>query len=171
MLGFLLYLQLSRKIAKVYGWYAYRHELHRGKAWLDGLDRKMDIKHKQDKSENTGLAWESLTKEAREERQIKMKAWELEKSTQKLQELNKLFMAQPVPDPDICRAGRLRTDLELYCRRKKILNHLLHAPKRWMIWLWYYSAWRWCRDWKAHRRDYSNQMDGKTQKQTAEITK
>lgn len=152
-LSLVLYLQLSCKISQAFGWFAYRKQLWHRKGWLDDLDKQLNQK-------------DPAPKDTEEK-----KGWREQRRTEKLREISELFMQKPIPEPDLCRAGRLRADLEDYSRRDTLLHRFADLKKRqWLghlLWgfpkyavlkVWYYASWGWYQDWKAHKHDYRGLM-------------
>jgi hypothetical protein len=87
---------------------------------------------------------------------------------QRLARVNELFQKTPIPDFDLCRASRLRTDLEKECRFKGCMSsRLKRALKRF---LYYVGLW-WIADFRADKDRYKSIFDKSVKKRETQDEK
>ena len=146
----LLWRQLSRWIAQLCGVWAYYRTRKQGKKWLRAVVPW----------ENSHRIWK-FDDDARLEELEAMLA-------KRLAKVNELFQENPIPDFDLCRASRLRTDLEKDCRFKgSISSRLKRAPKRF---LYYIGLW-WIADFRADKDRYKSIFDKSVNKRETQDEK
>jgi hypothetical protein len=131
----LLWRQLSRWVAQLCGQWVFYRNRKQGKKWLRQLVPPLP------KDE-----WDKMKRKDRElaSRDI---------SAQRMARVNKLFQETPIPDFDLCRSSRLRTDLEKVCRFK---GSILKWALKWI--LYYIGLW-WIADFRADKDRYKSIFD------------